>query len=115
MGDPIAANAPETWSIWFSYAGAIASGAVMVTGIEHLASSAPYHAKPRARRAGRTLVVAVAASAVAFFVVAYLSWLYRITGWSRGPSSSRSRRRCLTTQSSCGPSPFSLAPFSMSP
>ncbi len=85
VGDPIAANAPETWSIWFSYAGAIASGAVMVTGIEHLASSAPNHAKPRAKRAGRTLVIAVAASAVAFFAVAYLSWLYRITGWSKGP------------------------------
>ncbi|WP_144018547.1 APC family permease [Demequina sp. NBRC 110051] len=85
VGSPIAPNAPETWSIWFAYAGAIASGAVMVTGIEHLAASAPNHAEPRAKRAGRTLMLAVIASALAFFVVALLSWLYRITGWSKGP------------------------------
>lgn len=82
---PIAANAPETWSVWFAYAGAIASGAVMVTGIEHLASSAPNHAKPRGKRAGRTLIIAVIASALAFFAVALLAWMYRITGWSKGP------------------------------
>ncbi|WP_152648105.1 APC family permease [Demequina sediminicola] len=82
---PIAANAPQTWSIWFSYAGAIASGAVMVTGIEHLAASAPNHAKPRGIRAGRTLIIAVTASAMAFFLVAILAWMYRITGWSKGP------------------------------
>ncbi|WP_160297481.1 APC family permease [Demequina flava] len=85
IASPIAANSPETWSVWFSYAGAIASGAVMVTGIEHLAASAPHHAKPRGRRAGRTLIIAVAISAVAFFSVAYLAWTYRITGWSKGP------------------------------
>ncbi|WP_161794576.1 APC family permease [Demequina globuliformis] len=82
---PIGANAPETWSVWFSYAGAIASGAVMVTGIEHLAASAPHHAKPRGKRAGRTLLIAVAASAIAFFSVAYLAWTYRVTGWAKGP------------------------------
>lgn len=85
IASPIAANSPETWSVWFSYAGAIASGAVMVTGIEHLASSAPHHAKPRGKRAGRTLIIAVTISAVAFFSVAYLAWTYRITGWSKGP------------------------------
>ncbi|MFW7415261.1 APC family permease [Demequina sp. SO4-18] len=82
---PIAANPPTTWAILVAYAGAISSGAVMVTGIEHLASAGPNHAAPRGKRAGRTLVIAVAASAVAFFAVALLSWMYRITGWADGP------------------------------
>lgn len=82
---PIAANPPTTWAILVAYAGAISSGAVMVTGIEHLASAGPHHAEPRGRRAGRTLVIAVAASAAAFFAVALLAWMYRITGWADGP------------------------------
>lgn len=82
---PIPANPPTTWAILVAYAGAISSGAVMVTGIEHLASAGPNHAEPRGRRAGRTLVIAVAASAAAFFAVALLSWMYRITGWADGP------------------------------
>ena len=82
---PIAANAPATWTIVLAYAGAISSGAVMVTGIEHLASAAPHHAEPRGRRAGRTLLIAVAASAAAFFTVSMLAWSYRITGWADGP------------------------------
>ncbi|MFN3866723.1 MAG: amino acid permease, partial [Demequina sp.] len=83
--NPISANPPTTWAILVAYAGAISSGAVMVTGIEHLASAGPNHAEPRGRRAGRTLVIAVAASAAAFFAVALLSWMYRITGWADGP------------------------------
>jgi len=82
---PIAANAPTTWTIVLAYAGAISSGAVMVTGIEHLASAAPNHAEPRGRRAGRTLLIAVSASAAAFLTVALLAWSYRITGWADGP------------------------------
>ncbi|WP_084037842.1 APC family permease [Demequina sp. NBRC 110053] len=82
---PIAANAPTTWTVILAYAGAIASGAVMVTGIEHLASAAPHHAEPRGRRAGRTLLIAVVASAAGFLAVAMLAWLYRITGWADGP------------------------------
>lgn len=82
---PIMANPPTTWAILVAYAGALASGAVMVTGIEHLASAGPHHAEPRGKRAGRTLLIAVAASAAAFFAVALLAWMYRITGWADGP------------------------------
>lgn len=82
---PIAANPPTTWTIVLAYTGAIASGAVMVTGIEHLASAAPNHAEPRGVRAGRTLLIAVAASAAAFLTVSLLAWSYRITGWADGP------------------------------
>ncbi len=73
------------WTLLLAYGGAIASGAVMVTGIEHLAASGRFHEEPRGRRAGRTLLVAVLASAVAFFLVAYLSWEYRADDWSKGP------------------------------
>ncbi|WP_144018800.1 APC family permease [Demequina sp. NBRC 110056] len=82
---PIPANPPTTWTIMLAYAGAIASGAVMVTGIEHLASAAPNHAEPRGKRAGRTLLIAVVASAAGFLTVSMLAWSYRITGWADGP------------------------------
>ncbi len=81
---PVAAAAPETWTVLLAYAGAVASGAVMATGLEHLASSGPYHAEPRGKRASRTLLTAVFASAVAFFLVSWLAWTYRLTGWSEG-------------------------------
>ncbi len=73
------------WAVLLAYGGAIASGAVMVTGIEHLAASGRFHAEPRGARAGRTLIVAVSVSAVAFFLVAYLSWEYGADDWSKGP------------------------------
>lgn len=83
--DPVAAaDAPETWSVLLAYAGAVASGAVMATGLEHLVSSGPYHAEPRGKRASRTLLTAVFAAAIAFFVVSWLAWSYRLTGWSHG-------------------------------
>ncbi|WP_152650635.1 APC family permease [Demequina aurantiaca] len=82
---PIEAAAPTTMTVIFAYAGAIASGAVMVTGIEHLASAGPYHAEPRGKRAGRTLLIAVAAAGAAFFGVSWLVWSYRVTGWTDGP------------------------------
>ncbi len=56
----------------------------MATGLEHMASSGPYHAEPRGKRASRTLLTAVFAAAVAFFVVSWLAWTYRLTGWSNG-------------------------------
>ncbi len=77
--------APETWSLIAAYAGAVASGAVMVTGIEHLASSGPHHAEPRGTRASRTLLIAVGASAAAFFAVSILAWSYGFSGWAHGP------------------------------
>ncbi|MBC7299132.1 MAG: amino acid permease [Demequina sp.] len=83
--DPAAvADAPETWTVLAAYAGAIASGAVMATGLEHLVSSGPYHAEPRGKRASRTLLTAVLAAAVAFFVISWLAWSNRLTGWSSG-------------------------------
>lgn len=72
-------------SVMAAFAGAIASGAVMVTGIEHLASAGPFHAPPRGRRAGRTLLVATGAAAAAFIVIVWLAWRYRISGWASGP------------------------------
>ncbi len=80
-----AAPGPETWSLLVAYAGAVASGAVMVTGIEHLASSGPHHAEPRGKRASRTLLIAVGASAAAFFAVSILAWSYGFSGWANGP------------------------------
>jgi uncharacterized membrane protein len=68
-----------------AYAGAIASGAVMVTGIEHLASSAPYHAQPQGVRAGRTLVIAVMAAGGAFVALLGLTWAYRVSAAGEGP------------------------------
>src|SRR5690606_5845981 len=76
---------PETWSLVVAYAGAVASGAVMVTGIEHLASAGPHHAEPRGKRASRTLLIAVGASAAAFFAVSILAWSYGFSGWANGP------------------------------
>lgn len=80
-----AVRADTTWSAAFAFAGAIASGAVMLTGIEHLASSAPFHAEPRAKRAGRTLILAVLAGAAAFLAATLLVWKYRVSGWQEGP------------------------------
>ncbi|MDN4472725.1 hypothetical protein [Demequina zhanjiangensis] len=74
-----------TRSVLVAFAGAISSGAVMVTGIEHLASSGPYHAPPRGARAGRTVLVAAAAASVAFLAVIWLAWRFRVTGWVQGP------------------------------
>jgi amino acid transporter len=82
---PAISEPASGWTIVLTYGGAIASGAVMVTGIEHLAASGRFHEEPRGRRAGRTLLVAVLASAVAFFLVAYLSWEYRADDWAKGP------------------------------
>lgn len=79
------APVPSQWSIVFAFAGAIASGGVMMTGIEHLAASGPSHAPPRGARAGRTLILATAASAVAFFFVSWLVWHLRISGIKDGP------------------------------
>ncbi len=82
---PLDTGTPETWSVILAFAGAVASGAVMATGIEHLAASGPYHAEPRGRRASRTLLVAVIAGAVGFYGVAWLAWAYRLSGWVDGP------------------------------
>ncbi len=72
------------WTVLVAYAGAVASGAVMVTGIEHLAASGPAHAEPRGKRASRTLLIAVLASAGAFFAVLWLASNFRLTGWNDG-------------------------------
>ncbi len=77
--------APSGWAIVVAYGGAVASGAVMVTGIEHLAASGRFHREPRGLNAGRTLVIAVAVSAALFFVVAYLAWAYGSGAWEDGP------------------------------
>ncbi len=81
---PVQAETPDSWTVLAAYAGAVASGAVMVTGIEHLASSGPSHAQPRGRRAAKTLIVGVLAAALAFFAVSWLAWTYRLSGWSEG-------------------------------
>ncbi len=82
-------TAPEppevTRSVFLAFAGAISSGAVMVTGIEHLASSGPYHAPPRGLRAGRTVLIAAVAASAAFLAVIWLAWRFRVTGWVQGP------------------------------
>lgn len=95
---PITPDAPATWTIVLAYAGAIASGAVMVTGIEHLASAAPFHAAPQGVRAGRTLIIAVAASAAAFMIVLALAWTYRISGIDKGPVLLRVADQIFTRQ-----------------
>jgi len=82
---PLDSAAPETWSILMAFAGAVASGAVMATGIEHLAASGPYHAEPRGRRASRTLLIAVITGAGAFYAIAWLAWAFRLSGWADGP------------------------------
>ncbi len=78
-------DSASAWTVVIAFAGAIASGGVMMTGIEHLASSGPYHSPPRARRAGRTLLVATFAAATAFFAVSWLAWHFRISGALEGP------------------------------
>lgn len=78
--------AQATWSSALAFAGAIASGAVMLTGIDHLSSSAPYHAEPRGQRAGRTVIVAVLVGAAAFLGVTLMMWRYRVSGWQEGPA-----------------------------
>ncbi len=78
------ATASGEWTVLVAYAGAVASGAVMVTGIEHLAASGPSHAEPRGKRASRTLLVAVLASAGAFYAVLWLASNFRLTGWNDG-------------------------------
>ena len=82
---PLDSGSPETWSILMAFAGAVASGAVMATGIEHLAASGPYHAEPRGQRASRTLLIAVITGAAAFSAIAWLAWAYRLSGWADGP------------------------------
>jgi len=82
---PLDTGSPEVWSVLMAFAGAVASGAVMATGIEHLAASGPYHAEPRGRRASKTLLVAVIAGAGAFYGVAWLAWAFRLSGWEDGP------------------------------
>lgn len=85
VADAVDASAPTTWVVLVAYAGAVASGAVMVTGIEHLAAAGPHHQSPQGQRAGRTLIVAVAAAAAAFLIVMALAWTYRINGGQEGP------------------------------
>lgn len=82
---PLEGEAPTTWAILAAYAAAIASGAVMVTGIEHLAAAAPNHAKPQGKRAGRTLIIAVMAAAGAFVAILGLTWAYRVSVGGDGP------------------------------
>jgi hypothetical protein len=82
---PVQPERPETWAVLVAYAGAVASGAVMATGIEHLASAGPHHAEPRGKRASRTLLIAVSASAAAFLGVAILAWVYGVSGFTSGP------------------------------
>lgn len=82
---PVDSVASQTWPLLVAYAGAVASGAVMVTGIEHLASSGPHHAEPSGKRASRTLLIAITASAIAFLLVTLLAWALRLSGWQSGP------------------------------
>lgn len=77
---------PSGWSVILAYGGAIASGAVMVTGIEHLGAAGRFHEEPSGVRAGRTLIIAVSVSAVLFFAIAYLSWAYSVDDWDEGPA-----------------------------
>lgn len=79
------ADAPETWPLLVAYAGAVASGAVMATGVEHLASAGPHHAEPRGTRAARTLLIAVTASAAAFLGVSLLAWTHGVSDFGNGP------------------------------
>lgn len=72
------------WHVIGAFAGAVASGAVMVTGVEHLASSGPYHAQPSGMRASRTLLLAVVVGAAAFFAVVWLARSYGTAGWGEG-------------------------------
>ena len=76
----------SVWTLIIAFAGAIASGSVMMTGIEHLAASGPSHEEPQGRRAGRTLLIAVAVSAATFFALAWVVWHFSISGWADGPA-----------------------------
>lgn len=82
---PLDTTVTDTWPVLVAFAGAVASSAVMATGIEHLAASGPYHAEPRGKRASRTLLVAVITGAGAFYAIAWLAWAYRLPGWKEGP------------------------------
>lgn len=83
--EPLQPGSATVLTALVAYAGAISSGAVMVTGMEHLAVSGPYHKAPRGVRAGRTVMIATLAAAGSFFAVAWLAWTYRVTGWVDGP------------------------------
>jgi len=76
----------SAWSVLIAFAGAIASGSVMMTGIEHLAASGPSHESPQGVRAGRTLLATVAVAATVFFALSWVVWHYSISGWSEGPA-----------------------------
>lgn len=81
-----AAQETSTWSVVIAFAGAIASGSVMMTGIEHVAASGPSHEAPQGVRAGRTLLITVAIAAAAFFALSWLVWHFSISGWAEGPA-----------------------------
>jgi amino acid transporter len=87
-GIPSAAPVQEEslWPVIIAFAGAIASGSVMMTGIEHLAASGPAHQSPQGERAGRTLVFAVTTAAITFFALSWLVWHFSISGWRDGPA-----------------------------
>jgi len=89
-GQALPSSAPvehdSAWTVIIAFAGAIAAGSVMMTGIESLAASGPFHEAPQGVRAGRTLLIAVAVSATAFFAVAWLVWHFSISGWVEGPA-----------------------------
>jgi hypothetical protein len=76
----------SVWPVIIAFAGAIAAGSVMMTGIESLAASGPFHEAPQGVRAGRTLLIAVAVSAAAFFAVSWVVWHFSISGWVDGPA-----------------------------
>jgi len=76
----------SAWVVLIAFAGAIASGSVMMTGIESLAASGPFHEEPQGRRAGRTVLIGVIVAAAAFFLVAWLVWHFSISGWRDGPA-----------------------------
>lgn len=74
------------WGVLITFAGAVAAGSVMMTGIEALASSGPFHEAPQGARAGRTMLIVVTVSAVAFFGLGLLVWHFAASGWSAGPA-----------------------------
>lgn len=84
---PAAAEGHDsTWTIVIAIAGAIASGSVMMTGIEALAASGPSHEAPQGVRAGRTLLATVTVAAAAFFGLAWVVWHFSISGEAEGPA-----------------------------
>ncbi|MGC4174121.1 APC family permease [Demequina sp.] len=86
LPEPAPVDHSSAWTVVIAFAGAIASGSVMMTGIESLAASGPFHAAPQGVRAGRTLMIAVTISALAFFTVSWLVWHFSISGWVDGPA-----------------------------